>query len=261
MRCNSPLPLLLLMALTAVASPVRAQSGQQPSRGPDSSTQTRVPGIDVLPLPGMPFTGSDRTVWTRPLAGGGSTTSYLQAKAIRDGQGRLYRERHFFSTADADPATTLHEFSILDPVAHTATVCEPVTHFCHITAYRPQLSFAVQPVGPFDKGRRYLTRESLGNQWIENLAVTGTLETVAVAPGTLGNDQSLAITREFWYSPDLQTNLTVIRNDPREGKQEIHLLLDSRAEPEPSVFAIPAGYRVQDDRGPIRSATAALQQP
>ena len=260
MRCNSPLPLLLL-ALTAVASPARGQSGQQPSRGPDSGAQTRVPGIDVLPLPGMPFIGSDRTVWTRPLTGGGSSTSYLQAKVIRDGQGRLYRERHSFSTADADPATTLREFSILDPVAHTGTVCERATRLCHITAYHPQLSFTVQPVGPFDQGRRYLTRESLGNQWIENLAVTGTLETVAVAPGTLGNDQPLTITREFWYSPDLQTNLTVIRNDPREGKQEIHLLLDSRAEPEPSVFAIPASYRVQDDRVAIRPAKASPEQP
>jgi hypothetical protein len=46
-----------------------------------------------------------------------SITTYLDAKAIRDSQGRLYRERHRFGPANVDPESTLIEFLIDDPVS------------------------------------------------------------------------------------------------------------------------------------------------
>jgi hypothetical protein len=56
------------------------------------------------------------------------------------------------------------------------------------------------------------------------------------------------LSREFWYSPDLKTNLAVTRKDPRVGTQAITLIILSRSDPDPSVFTVPTGYRVQDDR-------------
>ena len=62
-------------------------------------------------------------------------------------------------------------------------------------------------------------------------AVDGTRKTTTVNPGILGNDQPLVLTREFWYSDELQTNLSVTRIDPRIGKQVIRISNISQSSP------------------------------
>ena len=251
MHSRTFLTSIVLAASVASLGSVHAQTAPQVQRGPDGGPSTYVPGIDVLPLPGLPFSANDKTVWTRPIENGGSITTYLVAKVIRDSQGRLYRERHHFGPANVDPESTLVDFSIYDPATRKRTICTRRTHVCRIVGFQPQFSFATQPVGPFDQGRRDLTRESLGDRTMQDLPVTGTLEKVTVAPGTVGNDQLLTISREFWYSPDLKTNLAVTRNDPRVGTQAITLLILSRNEPDASAFAVPAGYTVLDEHGGV----------
>jgi len=234
--------------LLALSCSVFAQSPANVQRGPDNGPNTFIPGVDVLPLPGMPFTGNDKIVWTRPIEGGGSITAYLESKAVRDGQGRVYRERHGFGPATADPAVTLQDFYILDPVSGTRTVCSKPLRMCHIVPFQPQPGTRLQPVGPFNQGKEYLSRETLGDKWIDNLPVTGTLEKVTISPGAMGNDQILTLSREFWYSPDLKTNVSVLRKDPRTGTQDIRLQINSRGEPDPAIFKVPAGYRIEDNR-------------
>jgi hypothetical protein len=109
------------------------------------------------------------------------------------------------------------------------------------------------PVGPFDNGKRELTRESLGSDVIDGLNVAGTRETISINPGVVGNSQPLVTTREFWYSPDLQVNLSVTRKDPREGSQVIHVVDLSRAEPDPAMFQAPAGFVVETPRGSAKA--------
>ena len=237
--------LLLLSFLPALSS------AQTPvTRGPDERMVNLIPGVDVLPLPGAPFSATSIITWTRSAGEGASVVTYGVAKVARDSQGRVYRERHHFSpNPNVDPRTTLFELSVRDPTAHTFTHCVRAEHVCTIQNFRSRTAVpALQPVGPFDGGKRYLTRESLGNQTIEELAAVGTMETVTIAVGTIGNDRALKSTREFWYSPDLQTNLKVVRIDPREGTQDVRLAGVSRTEPEPGVFAIPTGYSVRDLR-------------
>jgi hypothetical protein len=207
-----------------------------------------VPGIEVPSLAGMPFVGKDSIVWNRPLDGGGSTTVSLEAIIARDSEGRVYRERHRFAPAGVDPNTTFYESYVLDPVSHTRTECNHIAHSCTITNYQARTLFVVQAIGPFDKGRRYLTRDNLGTKSLEDLDVIGTLETVTIAPGTLGNERQLVVTREFWYSPDLKTNVSVIRKDPREGTQTINLTVLTRSDPDPQIFAMPAGFTVKNER-------------
>jgi hypothetical protein len=246
---------VLLAASVAGIWSARTQTVPQVQRGPDSGSNTYVPGIDILPLPGLPFSGIDKIVWTRPTGGGGSVTVSLEAKAIRDSQGRLYRERHCFCPAGTAPEKTLREFIISDPVTRLRINCVKSTHWCHVIKFQPQLSSAIQPAGPYDQGRRYLTRESLGTKDIDIYPVVGTLETMTMAAGTVGNDQPIALSREFWYSPDLKTNLAVTRKDPRDGTQAVTLTILSREEPDASIFTAPAEYGIVDDRGVV------LRQP
>jgi hypothetical protein len=245
-------PSLALLCLLLIAGAVSSAHSQapQPQRGPDKGTSTFVNGIDVLPVPTLPFSAVDKITWTRPLDGGGSITTYGLSKIFRDSQGRLHREAHRFSLATTiDPQTTLYRFIIYDPIIHTHTECEVATHLCHVTRYNPRLTPPpIQPVGQFDQGRRFLSRENIGNQSINGLDTIGTRETLTIQPGTIGNDQLLTESREFWYAPDLQINMTVTRKDPRNGTQLLQLINFSRSEPDPSVFDLPAGYHVVDDR-------------
>lgn len=245
-------PVLLVIFCIAISS-LQAQTAPQPQRGPDGTSRTSMPGIEVYPFSGMPFSGKDNIVWTRTADGGGTITTYVEANVARDSQGRVYRERHRYSPTNTNSQSTLTEFFVLDPTAHTRTTCIYAMHHCSITFYHSPLSIRERPAGPYGNGQFFLTRESLGNQTIDDLPVLGTRETTSISAGAIGNNQPLAYSREFWYSPDLKINLTVTRNDPREGKVDIHLTILSRAEPDPSIFTIPSGFTVQDDRNPAQA--------
>jgi len=252
MRYSASLLLASLIGIVSLHAHAQAQTTTEIQRGPDGSARTTVPGVEVLPYPNLPFTGRGHTVFTRTTEAGVTLTTYLEANLGRDSQGRVYRERHHFGPAGADPKTTLYESYVLDPVAQTRTTCIYATRVCEVTNYHAHLSFALQPAGAFDNGQRFLTREALGDQTMEGIPVTGTRETITYAPGVIGNDQSVTSSREFWYSPDLKTNLAVARKDPREGTTDVHLTIYSRAEPDPAIFAIPPGFTVQDRRHPIQ---------
>jgi hypothetical protein len=233
--------------------PLQAQTATEPARGPDAITRSYTPGIEVLPYPNLPFSGTDTIVETRPVDGGGSIVTSLTSRIVRDGQGRIYRERHHFAPQGTDPQKTLYEFYILDPATSTQTDCTIATHQCVIHRYHPQLSVRLMPPGPFDQGRQMLVRDSLGQHSIGDLNAIGTRETITVSPETFGNDRALTLTREFWYSPDLKTNLAVTRSDPRLGTFDINLNVQSRDEPAPDIFAIPAGYTIQEARPPAQT--------
>jgi hypothetical protein len=222
-----------------------AQESDETMRGPDGGTRIHVSGIEILPVSGKPFSGRSTTEWTRTLEDGTVVSTHLFAMVARDGQGRIYRELRHFTPVNSDEESKLIEIRILDPVAHTRTSCNVATKRCDVSTYHAPTSIKLRPAGPFDNGKRSLTRESIGNDTIDGIDLVGTRETVTVAAGVIGNSQPLVITREFWYSPDLQVNLAITRKDPREGTQAVRVGDVSRAEPDPAMFRIPAGFTVQ----------------
>ena len=221
---------------------------QEPSRGPDGGTTTRVSGVVLLAIPGKPFSARTTTEWTQTLADGSTISKRLEANLARDGQGRIYRENHTFVPANSERKSPLWEVHLYDPVTRSQAHCSTRAMQCVLTDYSPMTFFEDAPAGSNADGTRTLTRESLGSDVIEGIYVTGTRETRTLSPGVAGNDQPLVSTREFWYSSELQTNLAVIRNDPREGKQTIRLSNISVSDPDPHLFELPIGYAVRDMR-------------
>jgi hypothetical protein len=244
----NPRALFLFIASALLAVSLSAQESTEASRGPDGGTRFRVAGIEVLPVTGRPFSGTDTIEWTHNLEDGSTVTTHLTAVVARDSQGRVYRERRSFIPANTSQQSKLIDKIFYDPNAHTKTTCTVATRQCGITAYNAPVSFKPAPAGPRDNGTRYLTRESLGINTLDDLSVVGTVETLTINAGALGNDRALVITREFWYSPDLQINLSVTRKDPREGTQIIKLVDLNRSEPDPAMFQVPADFTVQDHR-------------
>ena len=238
----------LLAASVLLTCTLAAQEADETFRGPDRGTIVRVPGIQILPAAGRPFSGRDHIEWTRTLEDGTVVTTHLYALLARDSQGRIYREHMSFVPVNSNQQSRRREIDLLDPVAHTRTTCTVATRRCTITDYHASTSFTPGPVGAFDNGKRYLSRESLGTDVVDGLNVIGTRETVTISAGAVGNSQPLVTTKEFWYSPDLQVNVSVTRKDPREGTQAIRVMDLSRTEPDAAMFQVPAGYTVEDIR-------------
>ena len=86
--------------------------------------------------------------------------------------------------------------------------------------------------------------ESLGSKTIDGLTVQGTKTIRTIPVGQIGNDKPIVITREEWYSPDLQMVISSTRSDPRFGTTTFQLTNINRADPPQSLFMVPQDYTV-----------------
>ncbi len=90
------------------------------------------------------------------------------------------------------------------------------------------------------------TTEDLGTQNMEGLQVTGVRTTRTIPAGEIGNEKPIVIVTEVWTSPDLKTVVYSKRSDPRMGEQTFKLTNITRAEPDASLFTVPADFKVTD---------------
>ena len=91
--------------------------------------------------------------------------------------------------------------------------------------------------------------ESLGTQTIDGVLVEGKRHTTTYPVGMMGNDREFSTTSESWMSAEL--NLTVLTkgNDPRTGENIFRIANLSRTPPDPSLFIVPSGYTIVDEKG------------
>jgi hypothetical protein len=97
--------------------------------------------------------------------------------------------------------------------------------------------------------------EDLGSQTMEGVVVNGTRTTHTIPFGQIGNERPITIVTEIWTSPDLKTVVFSKRSDPRMGEQTFRLTNIVRAEPDPSLFTVPADFKVVEGPQPIRYRT------
>ncbi|HVA18155.1 MAG TPA: hypothetical protein VMV59_10645 [Candidatus Dormibacteraeota bacterium] len=102
--------------------------------------------------------------------------------------------------------------------------------------------FADSPMGAKEP---VASTESLGTKTMDGLTVQGTRTTRTIPAGQIGNEKPIVITIEKWYSPDLQTVVSLTRTDPRFGTTKYQLTNVDRAEPPQSLFIVPQDYTVK----------------
>jgi hypothetical protein len=90
-------------------------------------------------------------------------------------------------------------------------------------------------------------KESLGSQTMESVVASGVRTTRIIPAGQIGNDRPISIVTEVWTSAELKTIVSSKRNDPRMGEQTFRLTNVVRAEPDPSLFAVPPDFKMIDD--------------
>jgi hypothetical protein len=93
--------------------------------------------------------------------------------------------------------------------------------------------------------------EELGSQTMEGVLVNGVRTTHTIPAGQIGNDRPITIVTEVWTSPDLKTVIYSKRSDPRMGEQTFRLTNIVRSEPSPSLFTVPADFKIVDGPQPI----------
>jgi hypothetical protein len=90
------------------------------------------------------------------------------------------------------------------------------------------------------------TQESLGTKIIEGIECEGTRTSTTIPAGQIGNERPITLTSERWYSPKLQVDVLVKRNDPRSGENRYRLVNIDQSEPSATLFQVPADYSVID---------------
>lgn len=239
MRATGFAALSLCLALTTSTSKAWSQSL-------DGNVRTQIQGIAIPSIPNAPFTARVVVTWNQPLVGGGTISRTYYTLVARDGQGRVHREVRDFVPANSNVDPPLRSFSILDPVAGTRTSCSQETMSCSTTSFQPRIS--LNGNAPLTTSSGSVKRESLGEHLIDNLPATGTREISTTSAGEPGNSQLVVSNREIWYSPDLQIDLSVTRNNPQLGVVTLSVTDLVRGEPDQSWFAVPSGYGVKDAR-------------
>ncbi len=105
------------------------------------------------------------------------------------------------------------------------------------------------PAGPETaNNRRNVITTSLGTQTINGVQAEGTRVTRTIPAGAIGNANPIVITRERWYSAELQTVIMIKRSDPRMGTTTFQLTNVQKQEPDASLFQVPADYTVKQGR-------------
>ncbi len=86
--------------------------------------------------------------------------------------------------------------------------------------------------------------ESLGTRDFEGVTAEGSRTVTTIPAGAIGNEQPIEIVYERWYSKELQLTVYSKHTDPRFGEQIYRLTNISRSEPDRSLFAPPADYKI-----------------
>jgi len=198
-----------------------------------------------------PFTAIARTTLTRGYASGTKRTVTTEDRIARDRDGRVLREQH--SPWTEDSAQPIYYINILDPKSMEQIHMDPQKH---LIMTRPMDQRTAWDYAPYD-GTQYrlstppgvtVHTQLLGNQEINGLKCWGQRTTYLFPPGTFqGNQQPLTRTWEVWFAKNLAADVRIVAHDPnpKAGDQHTDLISIAYGDPDPSIFAAPAGYTTQ----------------
>ncbi len=227
-----------------------------------------------------PYSAEEVTETRQTLADGNRITRKSSALVYRDGQGRTRREQSLEAIGPLglqsqeplktvtinDPVSGVNY--ILDAASRTARKLPTVNVMTHSPSadkvgggefFERRVEISGPPGSaalPHTAGVRVLIRhtesgdankEALGKQVIEGVEAEGSRVTVTTPAGQLGNELPMQTISESWYSPKLQTIVLSKQSDPRMGETIFRLTKVELGEPAPSLFEVPADYKVVTD--------------
>jgi len=206
---------------------------------------------------GAPYSAVSVTQFTQTLADGSHIQRTNTSSIARDSEGRSRREESI-GTIGALAGSTASPKAVFihDPVAGSSYMLDPASKTAHVSQPRnftldSAASGETEPRATERHARSeaQVKKEELGTETMEGLTVQGMRITRTIAAGQIGNEHQLQIVTERWYSHDLQTTVMSTTNDPRTGVSTYKLTNVSRAEPDATLFQVPADYKLTQGGG------------
>jgi len=237
----------------------------------------------AAPVAGAPYSATVTNESVQTLADGNRIVQSSSGTIARDLQGRSRQDTMLPLIGNLSAADAPHLIFIHDPVAQTSytlNLTDKTAQKMPIPPVPPMPppagapgpgpdAFYVQAAGvatasgqlpppPMIGQKVFLTNdqgqattEDLGSQTMEGVFVTGVRTTRTIPAGQIGNDKPISIVTEVWTSPDLKTIVYSKRSDPRMGELTFQLTNITRAEPDASLFTVPADFKLVEGPKPI----------
>jgi len=241
------------------------------------------------PVLGAPYSATITNESVQTLADGNRLVQTSTGTTARDSQGRTRQDTVLPPIGNLSAANAPHLIFIHDPVAQTSYTLNLTEKTAQKMPALPLLAGSTTgvtgatvtmrviegngaPLPPSDAmpttmaapapgiffEKHLITSEQdqgntedLGSQTIEGVLVNGVRTTHTIPAGQIGNDRPIAIATEVWTSPDLKTVVYSKRSDPRMGEQTFRLTNIVRTEPSPSLFTVPADFKIVEGPQPI----------
>jgi hypothetical protein len=236
----------------------------------------------VTPVQGAPYSATITNQSVQTLADGNRIVQTSNGSTARDSQGRTRQETALPPIGNLSAANAPRLVFIHDTVAQTSYTLNLTDR----TAQKiPTFSIATMGPGPLggatttymrmesgvpagsgtlplppppmavqatliENDQAQMSTEDLGSKTMEGVIANGVRTTHTIPAGEIGNEKPISIVTEVWTSPDLKTVIYSKRNDPRMGEQTFQLTNIVRAEPDASLFRVPADFKTVD--GPQR---------
>jgi len=264
-----------LIAILAASFCALAQEGGNvtyQTAGPAGATWGSFDKVSSAPVKGAPYSATINNESIQTLADGNRIVQTNTGTTARDSQGRTRQDAALPLIGNLSAANAPHLVFIQDPVAGTSYTLNltdktawknPIppagaggpgvtggvgTFFIQTAGGMPPVPPPPLPMAlpqhlpPDDEAE--VNREPLGSQTMEGVVVNGIRTTRTIPAGQIGNDRPITIVTEVWTSPDLKTIVSSKRSDPRLGEQTFRLTNILRAEPDPSLFTVPADFKM-----------------
>ena len=213
-----------------------------------------------FPKTGAPYSATVQTTHELKLADGNAIHGLTVTHDYRDSAGRLRSETSMPLCNVIGPDgqfRPLIDISVNDPVARTTLhwrvndTGEKVARFYHQPAPQPapaapplteeQRNQNAQVQAHWSKNTRH---EDLGTRTIAGFLTDGGRQITTTPAGDQGNDKPIELMGEFWVARDTRITMLHIEDEPRTGRTTAEVTDLKLAEPDPSLFAPPPGYKL-----------------
>ena len=196
----------------------------------------------VLPIASAPLSVETVAEWEMKNPDGTSTSGVEKTTEYRDAAGRL-RSEWEARDASGGPVVVI---LLADPVEGSVVVLETTTKIAHRlqgpkTGPRGFLSISSGPTGLIGvPGKKTRKTENLGTQTLEGVEFEGTRTTTTsdVQPSQVAVDES-------WRSKELGL-IGLVKHAGPDGETTSRIQNLDRTVPDPTLFVIPADYRIPD---------------
>jgi hypothetical protein len=242
------------------------------------------PAVSTQVVKGAPYSLEATVETEQTLADGNRIVHHQVTHVDRDSEGRTRREETLAAIGPwAATGTPPKVVTIQDPVSGVSYSLDPqnkiatklpkglpgqviVRSGAEVAGPRvtisasPEGSKSEGPVSAFGSGAGVVvvqngvassmatpdeTSESLGKDVIAGVSAEGTRVTTTIPAEAMGNERPIEITRERWYSPDLQIVLRSKQSDPRFGVTTYEVTKLDRSNPAHSLFEVPRDYQIR----------------